>query len=550
MPTQPKLLSRTTRHTKVGNSPNSQAIRKAAWEFRPVSSGAPVSSGRQVPPGLRLQTTLVDGVFEGGGALGAAYIGALRALNDNNIWFARVVGNSAGAITAAMVAVGFTAPEIQWLSSGFTPRPQRPQSLTSCGIMDPIAFSDFLDLPTLATVSTNSMQKTLLWNALKGTILDEIGKKEIPIPTQADAVTDCMNGIMGNPILGPAIRAIPGTGAQQNMESVLNIALALLPNRQLLISDFLPIEASVPLRAALADTLWTAIAKKHPVLLMLTNLMHEGSIFEGNVFLEKISRLFSLKKFGPGNPTQKVRFSDLTIPLAVIAADIDRGRMDVYSNVKSPTLEVAEAVRRSMSVPFVFQPRASGDVVDGGLCSNFPLWLFTAGGQNLVTQLGNDAQRTKIGFVLQESLAAKAIWNVQPPRFAVAGQPPKVDDMTVVKPILVEKLRELNLPSFPEAGVENDLSELAVLKEISGMMGIDKEASTRDVITKGLMAGSTYFDVVIPLLGYHWLDFYVNEDEDDVFAMWDRAWNATRELVPLINPHSHMRVQQSPYKVS
>src|SRR4029077_1773777 len=119
------------------------------------------------------------------------------------------------------------------------------------------------------------------------------------------------------------------------------------------------------------------------------------------------------------------------------------------------------AVRRSMSVPFVFQPRADGHIVDGGLCSNFPLWLFTAAGQNLVTQLGNDFQRPKIGFVLQESLGPNDDWNVQPPKFALVDG--RVDDMTVIKPILVEKLRALNLHppglSFPEGGVENDLSE-------------------------------------------------------------------------------------------
>ena len=51
------------------------------------------------------QQLQVDGVFEGGGALGAAYIGALRALHDSGLWFARIAGNSAGAITASMVAV-------------------------------------------------------------------------------------------------------------------------------------------------------------------------------------------------------------------------------------------------------------------------------------------------------------------------------------------------------------------------------------------------------------------------------------------------------------
>src|SRR5687767_9272238 len=87
-----------------------------------------------VPPRLAVnRNATVDGVFQGGGALGAAYAGALRVLHDQGIWFARVAGNSAGAITAAMVAVGFTQPEIEWLSSAFG-NAAAPRSLTNAGI--------------------------------------------------------------------------------------------------------------------------------------------------------------------------------------------------------------------------------------------------------------------------------------------------------------------------------------------------------------------------------------------------------------------------------
>lgn len=62
---------------------------------------------------------------------------------------------------------------------------------------------------------------------------------------------------------------------------------------------------------------------------------------------------------------------------------------------------------------------------------------------------------------------------------------------------------------------------------------------------------------MFPLLGYHWLDFHVNEDEDDVLAMWDRAWHAALDALgstplsgvgqPLIATAS---TQQSPFTVS
>lgn len=61
---------------------------------------------------------LVSGVFEGGGAKGAAYAGALEAMRDEHWWFRAVAGASAGGITAALVAAGLTPEEI----ADWTPR--------------------------------------------------------------------------------------------------------------------------------------------------------------------------------------------------------------------------------------------------------------------------------------------------------------------------------------------------------------------------------------------------------------------------------------------
>lgn len=54
-------------------------------------------------------------VFEGGGVKGIAYAGALQVLSDCGILpqIKQVAGTSAGAITATLVALGYTAPEIK-----------------------------------------------------------------------------------------------------------------------------------------------------------------------------------------------------------------------------------------------------------------------------------------------------------------------------------------------------------------------------------------------------------------------------------------------------
>jgi predicted acylesterase/phospholipase RssA len=52
------------------------------------------------------------GVFEGGGAKGVAFSGALLAMKQQQCWFRGVAGASAGAITAALVACGLPPEEL------------------------------------------------------------------------------------------------------------------------------------------------------------------------------------------------------------------------------------------------------------------------------------------------------------------------------------------------------------------------------------------------------------------------------------------------------
>ena len=57
-------------------------------------------------------------IFKGGGVKGVAYAGALLQLEQFNRLkeIQRVAGTSAGAITAALYAVGYTPKEIEKLS--------------------------------------------------------------------------------------------------------------------------------------------------------------------------------------------------------------------------------------------------------------------------------------------------------------------------------------------------------------------------------------------------------------------------------------------------
>lgn len=56
--------------------------------------------------------TTYDLVFEGGGAKGVAFAGAIRALEEADFRAGRLLGTSAGAVTATLLAVGYSADTI------------------------------------------------------------------------------------------------------------------------------------------------------------------------------------------------------------------------------------------------------------------------------------------------------------------------------------------------------------------------------------------------------------------------------------------------------
>jgi len=73
---------------------------------------------------------------------------------------------------------------------------------------------------------------------------------------------------------------------------------------------------------------------------------------------------------------QKCNFKDMYF----IGANLSTGFAEIYSNVNTPDIEVAKAVRISMSIPILFtviRKNKKDDVcVDGGLINNYPIKLF------------------------------------------------------------------------------------------------------------------------------------------------------------------------------
>ncbi len=127
-------------------------------------------------------------------------------------------------------------------------------------------------------------------------------------------------------------------------------------------------------------------ADRLPLLGPIVSLMWNKGIYQGDYFESWIKKLLDAKGIR--------KFSDLKIPgekdpryqykLQVVASDITKGFMVVLPTgmarygVDPDEVPVARAVRMSMSIPFFFEPiRHKGSMfVDGGLLSNFPVWLF------------------------------------------------------------------------------------------------------------------------------------------------------------------------------
>jgi NTE family protein len=123
--------------------------------------------------------------------------------------------------------------------------------------------------------------------------------------------------------------------------------------------------------------------------LLRTNGMYRGDYFEG--FMRDLLRSKGVKYFGEvlsadpldwENPKYRWR-------LKVIAADVTAGRIvklpddAIRYNLHPDEIEISRAVRMSMSIPFYFRPVewAGNIIVDGGLLSNFPIWLFDSVGE-------------------------------------------------------------------------------------------------------------------------------------------------------------------------
>jgi NTE family protein len=211
---------------------------------------------------------MADAVFEGGGVKGIGLVGAVAVAEERGYRWVNLAGTSAGAIVAALLAAGYSAPELK-------------------EILEELDYNKFKDAG----------------------LLDKI------------------------PLVGPA-----------------------------------------------------------------ASVMFEKGIYEGKFFETWIRGLLHNKNVETFNDLILKEYRDdeqYRFKLRVIASDISRGRLLVLPQdiadfgIRPEDLNVAAAVRMSMSIPFFYEPvklrnmktNQVSYIVDGGILSNFPVWLFDTEGE-------------------------------------------------------------------------------------------------------------------------------------------------------------------------
>lgn len=123
--------------------------------------------------------------------------------------------------------------------------------------------------------------------------------------------------------------------------------------------------------------------------LLLAHVMGQNGMgqYSGQPFVHWLARTLGdrLPNFGALIPAGATEWYHERA-LKIIASDISRNEMLLLPNdlelfdLNPMDFSVAEAVRLSMSIPFFFEPGQLGDsvIVDGGILSNFPLWIYDA----------------------------------------------------------------------------------------------------------------------------------------------------------------------------
>jgi NTE family protein len=112
---------------------------------------------------------------------------------------------------------------------------------------------------------------------------------------------------------------------------------------------------------------------------LINKITEKRGFFNLEKFKHWLDDLLCEGVFGEEKCTnRRVCFKDIQTPLKIIASDVVNESIYIFSREKTLETLVSEAVCASICIPIFFVPQRLNDrkLVDGGLVSNFPAWVF------------------------------------------------------------------------------------------------------------------------------------------------------------------------------
>jgi predicted acylesterase/phospholipase RssA len=307
-----------------------------------------------------------DLVFEGGGAKGSAFVGALTELTKAGHSPRRLVGTSAGAITATLLGARYSPDEMLTEVTRTT--------TDSRGDTLPV-FATFMDPPTATSFTKQQLQNS----------------------------------------------------------DIMELLSHIVPN--------------IPFRDRAEQGLLDGLLKL-PTVCELFSLEECSGFYAGDAFLAWFKQRLANKGLDPA-----ITWDDFALKtgsdVSVVTSDTRQQERVVLNARTAPKAPVAESVRMSMSIPFVWRQmewkqewgtylnsdRTGHIFVDGGVLSNFPIRLVEDTDDDTLKIMGKTDPNGAgtIGLLLDETLPVPGIGDIQtrPPRLKIAGSILRlVDTMT------------------------------------------------------------------------------------------------------------------------
>lgn len=317
--------------------------------------------------------TAVFGIFEGGGAAGITHVGALKAIEQNNFEFIGVAGASAGALIAALIAVGYKANEI--FDTTTHEHLLTPLKLT---VEDVLGRADWRRLRWLKK-----------WGIACAIVLGLIGLL-IVFPFLVG---------WGVLITWQAVSSRILAGLAGILVGVIGIFLGvfLLDLSVAMLRRFFPVSVARWLfrwfgflSSDQAPFFLVGVAPRW--LFGWFGLLSSDQICKvaNQILRLKLQEHYRTNGLNPNTVPELITFADIdptVVPqcctLKIVVTNLASQRLELF-DASRPKVVVAEAVTASACFPLAFRPAAIPSCgtkeakiyADGGLVSNLPIWVF------------------------------------------------------------------------------------------------------------------------------------------------------------------------------